>query len=126
MELVNGYMNKPTGGRGKKAPYESTHVRIPLPIKDRVEQIKEMYVTGSLEHYDEILARDARLAREYENLLTGFNKEVNSTQNPLPSLENALTEARRLLKQKKSAKETVTKLLTALYAVTVTADDLKD
>lgn len=119
-------MTKPVGGRGKKAPYESTHVRVPLPIKDRVEQIKEMYITGSLEHYDEILARDARLAREYENLLTGSTKEVDSSQNPLPSLENALTEAKRLLKQKKSAKETVTKLLTALYAVTVTADDLTD
>jgi dTDP-4-amino-4,6-dideoxygalactose transaminase len=119
-------MNKPVGGRGKKAPYEQTHVRIPLPIKDRVENLKQMYLDGSLEHYEEILVRDAKLAREYENLLTGSKGKVNSEENPLPSLRNALQEAKRLLKQKKSAKETVAKLLTALYATNISVEDLKD
>jgi hypothetical protein len=31
------------GGRGKKAPYESTHCRIPLPLKPIVEQLANAY-----------------------------------------------------------------------------------
>ena len=31
------------GGRGKKAPYESTHCRIPLPLKPLVEQLANAY-----------------------------------------------------------------------------------
>ena len=31
------------GGRGKKAPYETTHCRIPLPLKPIVEQLANAY-----------------------------------------------------------------------------------
>lgn len=108
-------MNKNVGGRGKKSLYESTHVRVPLPIKDRVEELKQLYINGSLEHYDQLLKDDHAKARLYENLLTGSKEKVNSSEDLLPSLGDALTQARSLLKQKKSARETVTKLLTALY-----------
>lgn len=31
------------GGRGKKAPYETITVRVPLPVKDKVDKIIEEY-----------------------------------------------------------------------------------
>lgn len=36
-------MNKPLGGRGKKAPYETAQVRVPVPIKSEVEKLIESY-----------------------------------------------------------------------------------
>ena len=133
-------MNKNVGGRGKKSPYESTHVRVPLPMKDRVEELKQLYINGSLEHYDQLLKDDYDKARLYENLLTGSNEKlnssqnlltgskekVNSNQNPLPTLDDAVTQARLLLKQKKSARETIAKLLTGLYGTMISVEDLKD
>jgi len=117
-------MNKNVGGRGKKSPYDSTHVRVPLPIKDRVEELKQLYVAGALEHYDQLLKDDHDKARIYENLLTGIEAKPDYSLNPLPSLDDALAQAKKLLKQKKSAKETIAKLLTGLYGETITIDDL--
>lgn len=34
---------KPKGGRGKTAPYKSTHLRVPEPIKDRIQAIIDDY-----------------------------------------------------------------------------------
>lgn len=31
------------GGRGKKAPYATTHLRVPVPIKDRVQALIERF-----------------------------------------------------------------------------------
>lgn len=31
------------GGRGQKAPYESTHARIPEPLKDIVQELANLY-----------------------------------------------------------------------------------
>lgn len=36
-------MKKPAGGRGHKAKYESTHARIPEPIKPLVESLSDQY-----------------------------------------------------------------------------------
>jgi hypothetical protein len=36
-------MNKPKGGRGCKAPYETQQIRIPKPIAEQVETLKERY-----------------------------------------------------------------------------------
>ena len=36
-------MDKPKGGRGKKAPYETTHMRVPLPLKAQIEKLIEDY-----------------------------------------------------------------------------------
>lgn len=36
-------MSKLVGGRGKKAPYETTHVRVPVPIKSEVERLIEKF-----------------------------------------------------------------------------------
>ncbi len=146
-------MSKQIGGRGKKAPYESTHVRIPLPIKDRVEELKNLYINDQLEHHDYLTAEDHRLAGEYKKLLaesngkiqcrdnpltgidekvdcrdnplTGIDEKVDCRDNPLTGIDNALDLAKKLLKQKKSAKETVAKLLTGIYGREISADELK-
>lgn len=36
-------MDKPVGGRGHKAPYETTQVRVPVPIKPQVEKLIAQY-----------------------------------------------------------------------------------
>jgi hypothetical protein len=47
-------MNKPIGGRGKKAPYETTHVRIPVDLKAQVEKLVEDYRNNGLVIPEEI------------------------------------------------------------------------
>ena len=80
-----------SGGRGKKAPYQTTHVRVPVPIKDQVEQLINDYKTGTLDQ----LTIDDALA-------------------PI-SFDDAVEQARVILKQKKSATTSMTKLLTSIY-----------
>lgn len=46
-------MNKPIGGRGKKAPYETTHVRIPVDLKLQVEKLVEDYRNNGLSNLPE-------------------------------------------------------------------------
>lgn len=36
------------GGRGVKAPYTTTHVRIPEPLKDRVQALSEAFKAGEM------------------------------------------------------------------------------
>jgi chorismate mutase len=42
-------MSKPLGGRGKKAPYETVIIRIPIDVKEQVEEIVERFRSGDLE-----------------------------------------------------------------------------
>lgn len=74
------------GGRGVKAPYESTHVRIPVPIKEQVEELSKAF-------------KDGRLSEEPQ----------------FPSLEDAIEVSRKILKQKKSARISLESLLSAIY-----------
>lgn len=37
------------GGRGVKASYKSTHVRVPLPVKEKVQAIIDAFKEGTLE-----------------------------------------------------------------------------
>jgi len=39
-------VNKPKGGRGKRAPYETTVVRVPDPVLEQVEAICDAYRNG--------------------------------------------------------------------------------
>ena len=36
-------MDRPVGGRGIKAPYQTTHIRVPLPVKAEVEKLIDEY-----------------------------------------------------------------------------------
>jgi hypothetical protein len=42
-------MSKPVGGRGHKAPYQTMTVRIPIDVKEQVEEIVERFRSGDLE-----------------------------------------------------------------------------
>lgn len=74
------------GGRGVKAPYESTHVRVPMPVKDRVEDLIKAYKDGRMDEKKE-----------------------------LPSVDEVVEIARDILKKRKSAKVSLESLLTAIY-----------
>ncbi|MEO0683713.1 MAG: hypothetical protein AAFY76_01355 [Cyanobacteria bacterium J06649_11] len=62
-------MIKPVGGRGNLAPYKTVMVRVPEPIKARVEELKELFHSNQLEEYDKKILEDNRLANEYRSIL---------------------------------------------------------
>jgi hypothetical protein len=80
------------GGRGKKADYESKVIRVPLPI-----------------------------IGEVENLIENFHNDLSSNTLAVStdsiSLESAIEIGANIVKSKKSAKESVRKLLQVLYQV---------
>ena len=88
------------GGRGNKAPYETTVIRIPVLLKETVES----------------------LSNDYK--LTGNVPSLESVPVSQPSLskEEAIALSNRLVKSKKGAKHCLEKLLTALYSPPVTLD----
>ena len=85
-------MIKPKGGRGKKAEYTSTHVRVPDALISEVEALKRRY----------------------------FNPDDERPVKPLTSIEDAVAIAKGILLKKKSARISLEKLLTALYGINVT------
>ena len=42
-------MSKPVGGRGHKAPYQTMTIRIPVDVKQQVEEIVERFRSSNLE-----------------------------------------------------------------------------
>ena len=42
-------MNKPVGGRGNKASYKTTVIRIPIDLKSKVDELVYQFRGGSLE-----------------------------------------------------------------------------
>lgn len=80
-------MVKPVGGRGNKAPYETTHIRVPVPIKSEVERLIERFREGG----------------------------DTATQNTLTGLDEAVIAAKGILTSKKSARVSMEKLLTVIY-----------
>jgi len=102
--LLTAYerMSKPKGGRGYVAPYETTHVRVPVPIKDKVEQLIEEYRKSVI---------DGEEPSETPKLL------FEDFQEPLQI-------ARRIVKQKLSARHSLAKFLSELYGVKIKPEDL--
>ena len=74
-----------------KAPYETTHVRVPVPIKPEVQKLIDQFHSGGEIH----------------------------TENQLTTLETAIVTAKSILNQKKSARVSMSKLLTAIYGENV-------
>lgn len=102
-------MNKPIGGRGKKAPYETQIIRVPVPIVPRVQQMVDDYrnlvINGEESEFEKCLSLAACVT-------------------PLTYLE-ALQRAKEIVKTKRSASESLAKLLQVLYGGTVSKEDLK-
>ena len=78
------------GGRGVKAPYQSTHVRVPTPIKHEVEALIQSYKDGCFQPRTDFL-----------------------------SIDEATELAKEILKNKKSARVSLQRLLTAIYKVDI-------
>lgn len=102
--------NKPRGGRGNTAPYQTTHVRLPVGIKTYVEKIIDDY-------------RDRVLRGE-------IDPEVDIAETDefalrlLPELDELCPIARQILSQNRSARESICELLTFLYHVDIDPDSL--
>lgn len=75
------------GGRGVKAPYATTHVRIPEPIKARVEAMSQAFKDGELSEpiaCDEAVEAAQRILKQkksakvsMQSLLTAiYGKEI--------------------------------------------------
>lgn len=56
-------MKKPIGGRGKRAPYQTIQMRVPLPIKAEVEKLIEQYRSTVLSEFE--IPVDTELKPEY-------------------------------------------------------------
>jgi hypothetical protein len=94
-------MAKPVGGRGKKAPYATTHLRIPIPIKPQIESMIESY----------------RLS-----VIDG----IESQESEVMALGDAIELSKKLLRSKTAKVDTVIKLLTAIYQTEIKKEDLID
>jgi hypothetical protein len=89
-------MNKPVGGRGYKAPYTTTHVRVPTDIKPQVEALIDNY-------------RAKIMGVDDNNPLT------TSVDNLLPTLEEGVKLAQEIIERKQSARKSMALLLSTLY-----------
>ncbi len=96
--------DKPKGGRGKIAPYQTTTIRIPLPLKPDIERLVEDYRLSVL-----------------SPILGAIAKNQDT---PIP-LEEAIIKAIEILGDKKASKKTtVKKLLEAIYGEKIKPDTL--
>jgi hypothetical protein len=89
-------MTKPVGGRGYKAPYTTTHVRVPTDIKPQVEALIDNY-------------RNELFGVSQTNLLT------TTQTNPLPTLDESVELALGIVARKQSARKSMALLLSAIY-----------
>jgi len=142
-------MDYSTGGRGNQAPYDTTHVRIPVPIKELVQAASKYYretlflptlnVVTPLSAGDddnqeddnrsdpsdlETIQSQAQMIQSYAAEIHYLKHKIDEL-NSLTTLDDAKQTAKTLLKAKKSASQSVVKLLTSIYQVEVTVDDLK-
>ena len=126
-------MNKPIGGRGKKAPYETTHVRIPVDLKSKVEELVEAYRNNELViseindssstknlpiNYHELVEI---MIEEFKNNGLFVGKDVNRKY-PLTlilSQEEAIERAKKLIANVRTKKDVAQNLLTVLYQVDI-------
>ena len=92
-------MDKPKGGRGKKAPYNSVTVRVPEDLKETVETLVDDYRHGR----------------------RGLT-EIKSSA--IPSIDDIKLLSKQLLKGRATRKEIVIKLVMGIYGVTLTDEDL--
>ena len=129
-------MNKPVGGRGKKAPYETTHVRIPVDIKPQVEKLiqefrdnqyklsSQMDIISEFNSVDKSKEFIQLMIEEFRNNnLIVVEQLSNSQDNYLKlSLQEAIDLSIILLNEDIPREKLISKLLTALYQVEVSID----
>jgi len=125
--------NKQIGGRGKKAPYETTHVRIPVDLKPQVELLIEEFRNNGFTIDNQITSNPSinssefikQMIEEFKNNDMLIIQETNdiSDDKIISSLNLKLEEsielANKLLATRATKKELVNKLLTALFGIEV-------
>jgi hypothetical protein len=94
-------MDKPVGGRGKKAPYETTVKRIPIELEAQI---------------------DSMIADYRASLLGADDRPKNS----MLSLSSTIALAKKLIKARKSKIDTIYKLVTGIYNTDIDKQDLID
>lgn len=100
------------GGRGIKAPYDSTHVRVPEPIKPQVEKL--------IERFKLLIAEEGLSVEEaVDRISSQSNDDCFSKQEIIES-------AKFGLRSKKGAWISVRKMLTRLFNEEVPTEELKD
>jgi flagellar biosynthesis chaperone FliJ len=88
-------MTKPVGGRGKKAPYETQQMRVPVPIKDRVNKLITKFRDGTLELDENLVSNTESLSEikalqdEIQNLKTALESNETEKQNLNTALQDA-------------------------------------
>jgi hypothetical protein len=126
-------MEKPIGGRGKKAPYETTHVRIPVDLKPQVEKLVEEFrdngcVSSSKTTQNSLTDSDKfiqNMLQEFENKNLFIVQQCHEISrddliNALQlNLEQTIELANNLLATRATKKEVVNKLLTSLFGIEV-------
>ena len=100
--------NIPKGGRGHRAPYETTHRRIPTDIKPEIEILIDRYRTAILngEEYTPMISEDYR------------------TCPLLPPYEEMIGICKKIIRQKQSLRKGLAKLVSILYKVDCNPKDL--
>lgn len=140
---------KPLGGRGKRAPYQTMQMRVPIPLKPKIEGLISDYRNKVLqeddqqeldndvsdddasEDEDDTDSSDEETIKSQAKIIQAYASEIHFLKHKLDqvnlysSLEDAKESARNILRAKKSATQSVIKLLTAIYEVEVTVEDLK-
>lgn len=98
------------GGRGRQAPYTSTHVRVPDPLKAEVEHTirewKRLIDSGKMSPTEAVAAL------------------IEPGESSCLSLNDAIVKAQEILKRKKSANDSMINLLTSIYSVDLPKDIL--
>jgi hypothetical protein len=94
-------MNKPIGGRGKKAPYQTRVLRIPEPIADAVQRLVDRYRDKAMA---DSISTNVQIQYEIPELRYSKLNYLEATQ-----------EMEKILKKKKGAKLSMQKLLQVLY-----------
>lgn len=102
-------MIKPVGGRGKKTPWETKVIRVPdLLEADLDRAIKRLY-----EAYDQ------------DNTLLDPKFKISLEMVQANQVE-VIQEAKKILRSRKSARQSILKLLQVIYGDSITENDLID
>lgn len=99
------------GGRGKQAPYQTTHIRLPVDLKPYLEKVVNEYkIAVDSGKQKEFIIDLYNPTAKYVN---EFNRITNKPVNKL-SKADLLEKAEKLIKSKKGAKYCLENLLTSI------------
>lgn len=125
-------MNYSKGGRGKQAPYKTTHCRVPETCKSFVDRLVSVYKKmvddpkASLELLENVSQVVNKTYSDFAGLevKTVKTKDVNIYNETILSKAEAVDFAKKMLRAKKSKVDSLEKLLTSIYGEDVNLTNL--